>query len=169
MDRCLFLLCIYLFLMRSSDCFFVMTMARCSALDKYTESVYFCCKRGDNMTVKDMRRALGDTQSEFSRRYNIPFRTIQNWEAGINTPPDYVENMLAERVRDDLINRRLNQMPDWKEGRTTLPQSGDYLSAHEWLSAVKDCLGENVVFALDSALMCDGSYLGRLGEWIIWI
>ena len=60
-------------------------------------------------------------------------------------------------------------MPDWKEGRTTLPQSGDYLSAHEWLSAVKDCLGENVVFALDSALMCDGSYLGRLGEWIIWI
>ena len=38
-----------------------------------------------------------------------------------------------------------------------------------WLISVRDCLGENVVFALDEALMCEESFLGRTGEWVVWI
>ena len=33
------------------------------------------------MNIREMRTRLGDTQSEFAARYNIPFRTVQNWEA----------------------------------------------------------------------------------------
>ncbi len=32
------------------------------------------------MDIREMRTRLGDTQSEFAARYNIPFRTVQNWE-----------------------------------------------------------------------------------------
>ena len=38
-----------------------------------------------------------------------------------------------------------------------------------WLKAVRDAVGEDVVFALDEALMCQGSFLGRSDEYIVWV
>lgn len=38
-----------------------------------------------------------------------------------------------------------------------------------WLAAIRDCLGKNVVFALDEALMCEESYLGRNDQWVVWV
>jgi len=35
------------------------------------------------MDIRELRKQLGDTQHEFAERYNIPFRTVQNWEAGV--------------------------------------------------------------------------------------
>ena len=46
------------------------------------------------MNIREMRIQLGDTQSEFAARYNIPFRTIQNWETGLRKPPEYVIDLL---------------------------------------------------------------------------
>ena len=45
------------------------------------------------MNIREMRTRLGDTQSEFAARYNIPFRTVQNWEAGVRKPPEYIINL----------------------------------------------------------------------------
>ncbi len=77
--------------------------------------------------------------------------------------------MLEERVRADLVNRRQYRAPKWKRSKRRLPQSEEYRSVKDWLSAVQEEVGEDMVFALDSALMCDGSYLGRMNEWIIWV
>ena len=57
------------------------------------------------MDIRGMRMQLGDTQSEFAVRYQIPFRTVQNWEAGVRKPPEYMANLLEQRIREDLINR----------------------------------------------------------------
>ena len=35
--------------------------------------------------------------------------------------------------------------------------------------AVRDCIGEPVVFALDKALMCQGNFGGRSDEYIVWV
>ena len=121
------------------------------------------------MTIRELRNSLGDTQTDFSRRYHIPFRTIQNWEAGVNKPPAYVAELLENQVREDLITRRQYRIPEWENARRTLPDAEEYRSVQDWLLAVRDELDSDIVFALDSALMCDGSYLGRMGEWIIWI
>ncbi len=51
------------------------------------------------MTVKEMRMKLEMTQEMFSHRYNIPKRTIENWESGKRTPPAYVLEMLEIAVR----------------------------------------------------------------------
>ncbi len=32
------------------------------------------------MTIREMRASLGNTRGEFAARYNIPFRTVQNWK-----------------------------------------------------------------------------------------
>lgn len=46
--------------------------------------------------VKALRTRLGLTQRGMEERYGIPYRTIQNWEAGVRVPPPYDLRMLEE-------------------------------------------------------------------------
>lgn len=121
------------------------------------------------MNIRDMRRQLGDTQNEFARRYNIPFRTIQNWELGVRRPPEYILDLLNARVRGDLVNRRATVLPKYDPHKKNLPKRSGFVGAVAWLKAVRDRLGEDVVFALDEALMCQGSFGGRSDEYLVWI
>lgn len=121
------------------------------------------------MTIIEMRRQLGATQSEFADRYGIPFRTIQNWEAGLRTPPEYVVSLLEYKVKNDLINRKTIELPKYDKRKLDLPKRSSYVGAIAWLKAVQERLGENVVFALDEALMCQGLFGGRNDEYIIWV
>ena len=41
------------------------------------------------MDIRELRKRLRLSQSEFAERYKIPFRTIQNWESG----PASLQNM----------------------------------------------------------------------------
>lgn len=121
------------------------------------------------MNIREMRTRLGDTQSEFAARYNIPFRTVQNWEAGVRKPPEYIINLLESRTRADLVNRKTTVLPKYSPQKSDLPKRSDYVGALTWLKAVRECIGESVVFALDEALMCQGNFGGRSDEYIIWV
>ncbi len=121
------------------------------------------------MTIREMRASLGNTQGEFAARYNIPFRTVQNWEAGVRNPPEYIMDLLESRVRADLVNRRTVELPKYNPQKRDLPKRRDYVGAIAWLKAVRDCLGEKIVFALDEALMCQGHFGGRSDEYLVWV
>ncbi len=121
------------------------------------------------MDIREMRVELGDTQTEFAERYHIPFRTIQNWETGVRRPPEYVMNLLERQVKEDLINRRTSVLPKYDSKKINLPRRENYIGSLSWLKAVQECLGENVVFALDQALMCQGRFGGRNDEYIVWV
>ena len=121
------------------------------------------------MEIREMRRRLGDTQSEFAARYDIPFRTVQNWETGIRKPPEYMMNLLEHRIREDLVNRKTTVLPKYDPQKNDLPKRSEYIGAIAWLRAVRDCIGEPVVFALDEALMCQGNFGGRSDEFVVWI
>lgn len=60
-------------------------------------------------------------------------------------------------------------MPKYSPGKRDLPKRSDYVGAISWLQAVRACMGENIVFALDEALMCQGSFGGRSDEFIVWV
>ena len=121
------------------------------------------------MDIREMRTRLGDTQSEFAARYHIPFRTVQNWETGLRKPPEYILALLEDRIREDLVNRKTAVLPKYDPRKSNLPKRSDYVGALSWLKAVREKIGENVVFALDEALMCQGSFGGRNDEFIIWV
>ena len=121
------------------------------------------------MDIREMRTRLGDTQSEFAARYNIPFRTVQNWETGLRKPPEYILSLLEERIREDLVNRKTAALPKYDPRKKELPKRSDFVGAISWLKAVRERLGEEVVFALDEALMCQGSFGGRSDEYIVWV
>lgn len=121
------------------------------------------------MNIREMRTWLGDTQNEFAARYSIPFRTVQNWETGVRKPPEYIMNLLEQRIKEDLVNRKTVVLPKYDPQKRDLPKRSDYIGAISWLKAVRDCLGETVVFALDQALMCQGNFGGRSDEFIVWV
>ncbi len=116
-----------------------------------------------------MRERLGDTQAGFARRYQIPFRTVQNWESGVRVPPDYVIRLLEDRVKMDLVNRKTLNLPVYDHKKRDLPRRRDYVGALAWLRAVADHIREPVVFALDEALMCQGNFGGRSDEFVVWV
>lgn len=55
------------------------------------------------MTFNDILAASGLSMAELSRRYAIPYKTLQHWRDGSRVPPDYVLVMLDKLVRIDRI------------------------------------------------------------------
>lgn len=54
------------------------------------------------MTTKEIRELLGVSRAEFSRRYHIPIRTLEDWDAGIRKPADWVLELLERVVKMDI-------------------------------------------------------------------
>lgn len=52
-------------------------------------------------TVKEIREYSGLSRAEFSRAYEIPLRTLENWESGSRTAPRYMVEMLKRIVIED--------------------------------------------------------------------
>lgn len=51
--------------------------------------------------VKEMRKKSGLSAQKFGDKYGIPLRTIQEWERGGRTAPDYVIDLLAFAVASE--------------------------------------------------------------------
>ncbi|MDO5564925.1 MAG: helix-turn-helix domain-containing protein [Eubacteriales bacterium] len=121
------------------------------------------------MNIREMRTQLGDTQKQFAMRYSIPFRTVQNWETNVRKPPNYIISLLEARTQADLANKKTIALPKYDPNKVNLPKRSDYIGATSWLKAVCDCISEPIVFALDDALMCQGSFGGRNDEYTVWV
>ena len=44
--------------------------------------------------IKELREQTGMNRREFSEYTKIPVRTLEDWEAGKRTPPEYVPRLL---------------------------------------------------------------------------
>lgn len=51
-----------------------------------------------SITIREARIAAGLTQAEMSRIFEIPVRTIENWESGSRKPPVYVEKLVIAEL-----------------------------------------------------------------------
>ena len=63
--------------------------------------------RGDDMDIanliKDLRKSTGMSRKEFSEHTGIPVRTLEDWEAGRRTPPEYIPRLLAYQIKSEGI------------------------------------------------------------------
>lgn len=48
-----------------------------------------------HMTVKEICKEAGLSQSALADQFGIPRRTVEDWCRGLRTPPDYVRFMIA--------------------------------------------------------------------------
>lgn len=56
--------------------------------------------------IKDLREQTGMNRKEFSEYTGIPVRTLEDWEAGRRTPPEYIPRLLDYQLRYDAIVKR---------------------------------------------------------------
>ncbi len=56
--------------------------------------------------IQCMREDLGVSRAEFSRRYNIPRRTLESWEWGDRECPEYVLDLLGRAVYSDITESK---------------------------------------------------------------
>lgn len=85
--------------------------------------------------VRTLRIQTGLSQRAFGELLNIPVRTIEDWEAGRRTPPNYVAEMIEERVK------RINPKGDVKMGVYT-SLTGTRYDVHDFLEILENLLGE---------------------------
>lgn len=50
------------------------------------------------LTIRALREETGMTRKEFSDHTGIPVRTLEDWEAGRRTPPEYIPRLIAYQL-----------------------------------------------------------------------
>lgn len=53
------------------------------------------------LTIQELRRQTGMSQSEFSKVLKIPESTLKKWEQGQRKCPTYIIELIAYRVQHD--------------------------------------------------------------------
>ena len=53
--------------------------------------------------IKELREQTGMNRREFSEYTKIPVRTLEDWEAGKRTPPEYIPRLLTYQLMYDKL------------------------------------------------------------------
>ena len=55
--------------------------------------------------IKELRENTGMSRKEFSEHTGIPVRTLEDWEAGRRTPPEYIPRLIAYQLKYEELVR----------------------------------------------------------------
>ena len=50
------------------------------------------------MTFKELRELSGMNMTQFANYFNIPYRTVQDWDNGNRTPPEYIVKLIEYKL-----------------------------------------------------------------------
>lgn len=50
------------------------------------------------MTFKELREQSGMSRGQFAEYFEIPYRTVQNWELGLRECPDYLLKLMKYKL-----------------------------------------------------------------------
>lgn len=53
------------------------------------------------MTIKELRTASGMTRNAFAEYFEIPYRTLQDWELETRNPPEYVVKLIEYKLKNE--------------------------------------------------------------------
>ncbi|MBO5598919.1 MAG: helix-turn-helix domain-containing protein [Oribacterium sp.] len=55
--------------------------------------------------IKELRESVNMTRKEFSEHTGIPVRTLEDWEAGRRTPPEYIPRLISYQLKYEELLR----------------------------------------------------------------
>lgn len=56
--------------------------------------------------IKELRESIGLSRKQFSEHTKIPVRTLEDWEAGRRTPPEYIPRLIEYQLKyEELVQR----------------------------------------------------------------
>lgn len=54
--------------------------------------------------IEEIRKSTGLSRAAFSRKYNIPVRTLEGWEYGNRQPPEWLPGILEKAIKYDAMH-----------------------------------------------------------------
>lgn len=87
--------------------------------------------------LKSAREKFNMTRVEVSNKLEIPYRTLEDWEAGKSTPPKYVQNMYLKAL--------VEIQPTY-----TIYLDGEVVASEKTLAEVKEFFKEDLNQCFDS-------------------
>ena len=49
--------------------------------------------------IRELRERTGMTRKDFAMHIGIPLRTVEDWEAGRRSPPEYIPRLISYQLR----------------------------------------------------------------------
>ena len=49
--------------------------------------------------ILDLRTASGMSRNQFAEYFSVPYRTLQDWELGNRTAPEYLVDLIEYKLR----------------------------------------------------------------------
>ena len=59
--------------------------------------------------IRMLREQTGMNRKVFSMHVGIPVRTLEDWEAGRRTPPEYIPRLISYQFKYEKLMRKLEQ------------------------------------------------------------
>ena len=59
--------------------------------------------------IKELRIQTGLNRKEFSEYIGIPLRTIEDWEAGRRTPPEYIPRLISYQLKYEELMKKMEE------------------------------------------------------------
>ena len=59
--------------------------------------------------IRELRESIGLTRKEFSAHVGIPVRTLEDWEAGRRTPPEYIPRLIEYQLKYEELLQKLEE------------------------------------------------------------
>lgn len=87
-----------------------------------------------SFTINDIMHYFGFTIKDISERFNIPYRTVQNWAGGVSTPPPYIIRMIWWIICDEDTIEYANR--EYKQLNDVLDRARDLLHDERYKEAI---------------------------------
>lgn len=66
--------------------------------------------------IKELRESTGMNRKEFCEYFQIPYRTVTDWELGSRHAPDYVLRLMEYYIRmEGLMKKKADEAAEEKE------------------------------------------------------
>ena len=59
--------------------------------------------------IRELRDSVKMSRKEFSEDVGIPVRTLEDWEAGRRTPPEYVPRLISYQLKYEELLRKVSE------------------------------------------------------------
>ena len=56
--------------------------------------------------ITQLRESVGENRYEFSEHLGIPVRTLEDWEAGRRTPPQYIPRLIEYQLKYEKLVKK---------------------------------------------------------------
>lgn len=57
------------------------------------------------MTIKELRKSTGMSQSKFSAYFKIPIQTVRAWEQETRVPPQYLVELIQYKIEKENLKK----------------------------------------------------------------